>query len=157
MKECKRCGATKSVSQFYAHDGSCKACRILLVKEYRKKNIKRIQEYDRNRPNKGERIAATKRRYRRHTSTPEGRERLREHRRKWAQEYRNSDKRAAHVIAGNAIRDGRLVKQPCKRCGSPDNIHAHHEDYTKPMEVTWLCRPCHGERHREINEGRRVS
>jgi hypothetical protein len=29
------------------------------------------------------------------------------------------------------------------------------EDYTNPLDVTWLCRTCHGARHREINEERR--
>jgi len=130
-------------------------CRILLVKEYREKNIEKIQKYDRNRPNGSERRAKNKLRYQSLVSTTEGRELLNKQKRKWASAYRNSDKRAAHIIAGNAIRNGRLVRQPCDQCGSSENIHAHHEDYTKPMEVTWLCRQHHGTRHREINEERR--
>jgi hypothetical protein len=51
-------------------------------------------------------------------------------------------------------RDGRLTPQPCERCGREDT-HGHHEDYSKPLDVNWLCPPCHGERHREINEERR--
>ena len=44
---------------------------------------------------------------------------------------------------------GILVKQPCQRCGDPKSL-AHHEDYSRPLEVTWLCTPCHGLRHAEL-------
>jgi excinuclease UvrABC ATPase subunit len=40
----------------------------------------------------------------------------------------------------------------CETCGGADKLEAHHEDYRRPLEVTWLCTRCHGNRHREINE-----
>lgn len=46
-----------------------------------------------------------------------------------------------------AIRSGQLVKQPCQVCGDPKS-QAHHDDYSKPLEVQWLCSKHHGERHR---------
>lgn len=54
---------------------------------------------------------------------------------------------AAQAKAGNAIRAGKLVRQNCEQCGA-DNwlgqpVQAHHEDYTKPLEVRWMCRKCH--------------
>ena len=155
MKECKRCGSAKPDNQFYATDTSCKACRILLVRKYREQNIEKILEYDRNRPNGDARKADNKLRYRKRVSTPEGRELERARSTKWVRDYRNSDKRAAHIIAGNALRSGRLVPKPCVICETLENIHAHHEDYAKPLEVIWLCRKHHGARHREINEERR--
>ncbi len=45
----------------------------------------------------------------------------------------------------NAIRRGNLVKEPCA-CGNPDT-QAHHEDYSRPLDVEWLCRDCHDARH----------
>ena len=42
----------------------------------------------------------------------------------------------------NEVRRGRIRRQPCVQCGTP-NAHAHHEDYSKPLEVIWLCRKCH--------------
>jgi hypothetical protein len=51
--------------------------------------------------------------------------------------------------------NGTLVQQPCERCGSREHIHAHHEDYNKPLEVIWLCRPCHRALHRERDHGDR--
>lgn len=36
---------------------------------------------------------------------------------------------------------GKLSKMPCENCG--DTAEKHHDDYTKPLLVRWLCRPCH--------------
>lgn len=48
-----------------------------------------------------------------------------------------------------AIDKGRLVKpSSCSQCGMRGRIHGHHSDYSKPLEVEWLCARCHGERHR---------
>ena len=35
-----------------------------------------------------------------------------------------------------------IIKQPCEICGEVKS-QAHHSDYTKPLDVRWLCRPCH--------------
>lgn len=40
---------------------------------------------------------------------------------------------------------------PCEVCGDP-NVHAHHEDYTKPLEVNWLCPLHHVERHLQLKK-----
>jgi hypothetical protein len=36
----------------------------------------------------------------------------------------------------------------CSQCGSRKRIQAHHPDYSKPLEVVWLCATCHGKVHR---------
>ena len=64
-------------------------------------------------------------------------------------------KNSARHKVGSAMEKGLLVRQPCERCGTVDNIHAHHEDYSKPLDVNWLCRQHHHERHVEINEEKR--
>lgn len=61
----------------------------------------------------------------------------------------NPEKRRAHKIVENAIAAGTLKPEPCERCGSPD-AQAHHEDYSKPLEVSWLCPRDHKARHREL-------
>ena len=43
------------------------------------------------------------------------------------------------------LKAGRLIKQPCEVCGDT-NVEAHHKDYTKPLEINWLCIPHHNER-----------
>lgn len=56
----------------------------------------------------------------------------------------------AHAKVSRAIRRGQLTKGPCAVCGSTVRIEGHHDDYSKPLEVIWLCRPHHGQRHIEL-------
>jgi hypothetical protein len=55
--------------------------------------------------------------------------------------------------AAYAIHRGKLLRGPCEMCGKPD-AHAHHDDYTKPLEVRWLCKPCHNKYHAEKNRSK---
>src|ERR1700686_4886225 len=48
-------------------------------------------------------------------------------------------KRKARIAVMLAVRNGQLVRKPCEVCGGPKS-EGHHEDYTKPLEVVWLCR-----------------
>ena len=60
---------------------------------------------------------------------------------------------AVHI----AIKSGHLERRPCEcilswngqACGSVPT-HAHHEDYSKPLEVVWLCPYCHAGRHYQL-------
>ena len=60
------------------------------------------------------------------------------------------EKRRAHKAVERAIAVGGLVRKPCERCGSTFRIEAHHDDYSQPLAVMWLCRTHHIERHREL-------
>ena len=50
----------------------------------------------------------------------------------------------------NAVKRGD-IKKPiyCQDCGEEKKLTAHHEDYSKPLDVIWLCYRCHGKRHRQ--------
>ena len=51
----------------------------------------------------------------------------------------------AYKITNNNIRWGTIVRPSiCSICGKSATIHAHHEDYSKPLEIIWLCMNCHG-------------
>jgi hypothetical protein len=63
----------------------------------------------------------------------------------------------ARDAVNNAVKAGKLSKQPCAVCGSSARIHGHHEDYSKPLEVIWLCPVHHKERHRQIQEEHEAS
>ena len=59
-----------------------------------------------------------------------------------AESIRNSVRSKTAV----AIRTGRLVPQPCEVCGTTKRlangqrgVHAHHDDYSQPLSVRWLC------------------
>lgn len=61
----------------------------------------------------------------------------------------------ARIKAQKAVKSGKLCRQPCEVCGQFSPIHAHHEDYSKPMDVVWLCPLHHSERHRAIEAERK--
>jgi ribosomal protein S27AE len=64
---------------------------------------------------------------------------------------KDPDKLAKHKVrtrTGKEIAAGRLLKKPCERCGAIE-VESHHDDYDKPFDVRWLCRPCHKKHHKE--------
>lgn len=54
-------------------------------------------------------------------------------------------RREAVYKVHNAIRDGHMVRGNCEVCG--ELAQGHHDDYSKPLEVRWLCRVHHVEHH----------
>jgi len=138
-KECFKCKTVKPLDDFYKHpkmsDGhvnKCKECNKNDVREHREKNLEKIRAYDRERGKRPERIKAAI-----------------EITKAWRAE--DSRRNKAHLAVARAIRNGRLTRQPCIRCGEQKSI-AHHEDYDKPLDVMWLCQPCHKQRHKELKE-----
>jgi hypothetical protein len=53
------------------------------------------------------------------------------------------------------LRRGKLVRQPCEVCGSADS-QMHHHDYSKPLDVQWLCREHHLQLHKSEKRPRRL-
>ena len=134
IKSCRRCGEAKPLTEFYAHkkmaDGHlnvCKECVKNRVKTHRAENDS-VREYDRwryqNHPDRKNRGKENSKRYR----------------------AKNPEKYKAHTMVNNAIRDGKITKQPCVVCGNL-SVHAHHHDYSKPLDVTWLCAKHHHRHH----------
>lgn len=129
-KRCFKCGEEKPLSEFYKHPrmadghlGKCKSCTKEDVRQRRLENPA-VQEYDRKR----------------------GSRQSKDYLRKYREE--NPAKYAAHTAVNNAIRDGKLVKQTsCEECSSEFAVEGHHDDYTKPLEVRWLCALCHRRWH----------
>lgn len=160
MKTCFKCGAEKPLTEYYKHkemaDGhlnKCKICTKLDAKNHRESNIDRIRGYDRKR----------------HLNDPDRRKKSLEASKSWRKRNkkihtqktrewreRNPDKYKAQTAVGNAVRDGRLVKEPCQVCGD-QRVHAHHEDYTKPLDVVWLCHQHHVQWHYEERNGKDTS
>ena len=53
----------------------------------------------------------------------------------------------AHNAVRSAIKMGELKRQPCEVCGN-EKSQAHHDDYSKPLDVRWLCQKHHYEHHK---------
>lgn len=62
-------------------------------------------------------------------------------------------KQTARQAAQNAHHRGLITDVTvCQDCGeSGKKMNMHHEDYTKPLDVQWLCTACHGKRHRKMD------
>jgi hypothetical protein len=140
MKTCFGCNQTKTLGEFYTHpqmkDGhlnKCKECIKADATNQRNANIEKVRAYDLERAKRPENRAKTN---------------------AYQKEYglRNPEKIAAQAKVDSAIRKGLLVRGKCERCERTDT-HGHHDDYTKPLEVRWLCPPHHKERHKELNQG----
>jgi len=63
-------------------------------------------------------------------------------------EGRTPIERAAHDAVKNALKNGTMQAQPCEICGDL-NSETHHDDYTKPLDVRWLCKIDHKVWHRD--------
>lgn len=136
MKKCFKCGDVKPLSDFYKHkhtaDGylnKCKECTKHDATIHRNKNIEKIREYDRKRGNRQDYSY------------------VKEYREKFPKKYKATN------MVNNNIRNGNLVKMPCEICGNTINVHAHHDDYDKPLNIRWLCAIHHKQWHIYNGEG----
>lgn len=154
MKTCNTCFLSLPLDDFYCHPkaadgrlGRCKSCHKGGMNALRRDNPEVYRERDRLRSDLPHRVAA--RRAYDKTIDPD-------QKKQYIEDYKRAypERRAAHIAVGNAVRDGRLIKRSCEVCDS-SNTHAHHDDYSKPLDVRWLCAKCHGARHRALNENQR--
>ena len=59
---------------------------------------------------------------------------------------RYPDRVHSRALAYEAYRSGKLIKDVCEKCRS-GNTEMHHDDYSKPFDVRWLCKDHHREEH----------
>lgn len=137
VKTCFKCEIEKPITSFYKHpemaDGrlnKCKSCAKVDVSENYHKRRDYYRAYDLKRAQRPER-KAKQREYGR------------------AQREHSPEKWVARYTLGNAVRDGRVIRPDvCSKCGGNETrIEAHHHDYSKPLDVEWLCFACHRAEH----------
>lgn len=143
MKTCKTCSKSLSDDKFYKGHARCKPCYIAVVKSYREANAEKISNYEKKRylENPDRKSAMV-----RYSKTNAGKKAKARAIARYISN--NPEKRAAHNAVNNAVRDKRLFKEPCEMCGEL-KVHAHHDDYSKPLEVRWLCVHHHALIHAE--------
>jgi hypothetical protein len=132
MAACKHCGRTNAETDFYGSINTyCKEHWRERVKVNRAEKADYYREFDRQR-----------------SKTPERIQHLTNNAKKQRELY--PQKYVARTAVGNALRDGRLTRQPCEVCGN-EKSEAHHDDYSKPLDVKWLCKRHHVERHKQLD------
>ena len=66
---------------------------------------------------------------------------------KWT--AKNKIKKDAHLKLRYNVKMGRIKKSSiCFICGDNTLLHGHHQDYSRPLDVVWLCAKCHQYIHR---------
>lgn len=73
---------------------------------------------------------------------------IKEKRKLYPSYSKGNAKNKARWNLNHAIEKGILTRLPCEVCQNSKS-QAHHEDYSKPLQVIWLCSKHHGERHRK--------
>lgn len=127
LKKCKRCGLEKYIDAFAirmgngSRDGSCKECR-------------KIAE-----------LLMNRRLYKKKPLTEERKKKALLRARVMQKKYPEKYKARRKVY--DAVRRGKMQRLPCEVCGDPKS-QGHHVDYSKPLEVKWLCAKHHGLEHR---------
>lgn len=125
-KRCFKCGGIKPISEFYSHremaDGHLNKCKDCTKKDQRDREVNQAGAVFRSR------LALCE---------------------------KQPSKYHAHKTVEAAIKAG-VVEKPdcCFGCGRPSSesrVTAHHHDYSKPLEVVWVCSKC----HRQLDANRR--
>ena len=139
MKKCFKCNQIKDLSNFYQHkqmaDGHLNKCKECAKKDsddnFKRKMLDsewQVKERDRQRLKEAKRrdLGLVKK-YKSPTIPYEIR-------------------KAKYGEYMNAIQGGKLTPMPCEVCGKV-KTQGHHEDYSKPLDVVWLCIRHHQDRH----------
>ena len=161
MKTCNKCAAQKQDSDFYHNRRICKKCICKQQIEWQKTPEGR---------------ASHKRATARYRASESGQDKIREYRespagkesqrvgkknflsrnpnawRIYQERYYNKypEKKAAKDALRMAVRYKKIDKPDyCSKCGEKSIIHGHHENYSKPLDVIWLCHLCHVAEHKE--------
>ena len=153
-RTCTKCGETKEIEEFprdrRARDGRasrCKPCRYAAYKVWKRtpggKAIRVKHQRDRV-ERKREQIRAHSQEYYQRTKD-RYMERL-------AASAQTPERKARRAVANQIHYHGAKKPTACPRCGEPTpphRMHAHHHDYSKPLDVEWMCSVCHGIEHRK--------
>ena len=137
-KTCFKCGVEKPLDKFYLHpqmsDGRLNKCKECTKSDGRLNNRKahrKRSKYERERFKE----PARKRmllEYQRH--------RRRVH----------PERARAHGSVWRALKSGKITRGPCEVCGTEVRVQAHHDDYSRELDVRWLCFVHHREVHGQL-------
>ena len=123
----------------YCSDDCRKLAALTSWRKYRKNNVSACRERVRLQYEKDpQKIIANTKAYQ---HTPKGKEVRKK------SDNLQKKKFPERIAAREIVRKADFKKQLCEACGSP-NAHKHHDDYSKPLEIRWLCVSCHMAHHK---------
>ncbi len=135
IKTCRECGLSKGIDEYYVHsemkDGhlnKCKWCVKERIRIYRKNHREIIRGIDKKAYDK-----------KKHTPTYKTKAKKRQ-----AKNRTPEKARARHLAE---IKLSMFKPELCEKCKEQPAKCAHHHDYSKPLDVVWLCPTCHNRIH----------
>jgi hypothetical protein len=135
-KRCPKCKEIKKVSEYYVcltrYDGLRVYCKLCTSKLDRMNNQYFLDYY-----------------HKRYNSDVEFRKKVIKN--TVNSQNRYPLKHKARVILQEAVRLGRVLKEPCLVCGKVRS-EGHHRDYKKPLKVVWLC----SKHHKMVDSGKLI-
>lgn len=140
-KKCCKCGRLLEINNFYKHkemaDGylnTCKECHNTQNRLCREQNYEHYKNYEKGRMHTNKRKELVK---------------------KYVKKYRQAHpgRSAIYSAVNTAIKKGQLIKpSSCSMCGTFTKLVAHHIDYSKPLNVIFICQRCHKKTHVATNK-----
>jgi hypothetical protein len=153
-RTCTKCGVAKPLGEYYVCNGkpiaACKDCTKAARRAYVAENREKVKAdlrawHHANRERQNERS----REYRReHLEELQAQARARYVANREALLARHSE---VYSLVRLAMKRGELVKEPCLFCDE-ERVEAHHHDYSKPLDVTWLCVRHHRLAHKIVDQ-----
>lgn len=150
IKKCIKCKIVKELNEFYNKNNICKSC----LKEYKKKyyqlNKKHLDDLHKKYANENRSMVNEycKKSLKISNKQQETRKRL---------EIKYKTEKRIQYLAKRkveyALKSKKIIRGECNICKTDKNIHAHHNDYTKPLVIEWLCAKCHKQKHIRIKNG----
>lgn len=135
FKKCHGCKTVLPVAMFYknrhAHDGlqtGCKQCSITRTLAMQISHPEQHNEYS---------SVCSQRFKEKHGISRGG---------IWGS--KNKELKQTYNRTHYLIRSGELpIPMLCDDCNQKRKLQAHHQDYSRPDFISWLCRSCHCKRH----------
>lgn len=151
-KRCSVCRESKPLDEFHrmaktkdGHHYYCKPCNQAKVNAWQRANRERVAEHNRRwREADPKKAAEIQRRWR-----EANRDKLAAQEKRHAE--RHPEKHRARAAVTRAVHRGNIAKpdrcERCERTFQKRELHAHHHDYSKPLDVEWFCEGCHLAEH----------
>ena len=148
MKRCSICKVEKELGEFCRDksrkDGFNNMCK-LCQKQYYQLNREKIKEYYH------QYYLMNREKIKNYQQM--NKETIKEYQKQYRKQsyHRNPEKHKARHKLNYAVKSGKIHKPLyCSSCEGDKHLEAHHTDYSKPLEVLWLCRSCHVDLHNKI-------
>ena len=153
MKKCTKCYKLRQSKSFYPNkktkdklDSWCRFCRSTYL-------LAKIQQQKWRDKHKG--YIENWKLVNKYSSSKENIKWRKAHPFYWKKEKRDKKKLWARWNFKNHIRYGKIKRQICEVVGCSQIGEGHHADYTKPLDVQWLCKKHHIEHHKKLKQKER--